>query len=112
MVRANHYACPDIIACSNQAKRISRKKYSTVQREARMSELVEKHRGRIDAAGARAILTDRGAPWPWLHQFPGERDAIPLSGMTIDSLFAVCQDRVLETCRGGREPGPWQAIAL
>jgi hypothetical protein len=112
MVRANHYVCPDIVTCSNQERRISRKKYSTLQREARMGELVEQNRGRIDPKTTRAILTDRGSPWPWLHQFPGERDSVPLSGMTIDSLFVVCQDRVLETCRGGREPGPWQAITV
>jgi hypothetical protein len=32
--------------------------------------------------------------------------------MTLDSLIAVCQERVLSTCRGGRKPGPWQHLTV
>ena len=63
-------------------------------------------------ADAKRILTDRGTDWPWLHQFPGGRKSHELVGMTVDSLFAVCEDRELWTCRGGRTPGPWQRVRV
>lgn len=110
MLRGNHYTCPAIVKCSKQSKKIDRKTTTTMQRYGRMTQLVEKYRGAIDAATAKKMLTDRGSPWPWVHQFPAERDAVKIAGMTIDSLFAVCEDRTLWTCRGGRVPGPWQSL--
>jgi hypothetical protein len=32
--------------------------------------------------------------------------------MTIDSLLFAARDRVLYTCRGGRNPGPWRTVEL
>ena len=68
---------------------------------------------KLSVAIARKILTDRSGDWPWLHQYPAGGDhASTLAGMTIDSLIAVSQDRVLHTCRGGRVPGSWQSVGL
>jgi hypothetical protein len=107
--RANHYLCPDILRCGKQ-KRPTRSPSTTRQRLRRVDELLAKHDGRISPRVARQILEDRGTPWPWLNQWPAARDAKALASMTIDSLVAVCQDRALWTCRGGREPGPWQCV--
>jgi isopenicillin-N N-acyltransferase-like protein len=111
MCRANHYESADILACAAQVKP-SRRETSTLQRASRMGELVAQHDGRISTAVAKRILTDRGTDWPWLHQFPGGRKSHELVGMTVDSLFAVCEDRELWTCRGGRTPGPWQRVRV
>lgn len=112
MLRANHYACPAIVRCSRQSARIPRQTTTTLQREERMRELTARHRGRITAAVARRLLTDRHGAWPWVHGYPAGRDSVKLNSMTIDSLYAVCEDRVLWTCRGGREPGPWQSVTV
>jgi isopenicillin-N N-acyltransferase-like protein len=110
MVRANHYACREIVACSRQHKNLKTKNATTAYRSSRMDKLTSNHRGRITPKVARAILTDRGGSWPWLHQFP-RADQADLGGITVDSLFAVCEERVLWTCRGGRIPGPWQSLS-
>lgn len=109
MSRANHYLCKDVLKCGKQVKP-SRKKASTLQRAARMEELIEAYRGRMSPEAAEAILTDRGTDWPWVHQFPGGKRAHELAGMTIDSLYVVCQERLLRTCRGGWTPGPWVSV--
>ena len=109
--RANHYACDDLVRCSQQ--HLPRAEdMTTLQRARRMAQLMEQHHGQITPAVAKRVLTDRHGPWPWLHQFPGGPQARELPAMTVDSLFAVSQDRVLWTCRGGREPGPWQKVAV
>jgi hypothetical protein len=122
MHRANHYTCPEIVRCSNQQrlaatkrekkKRPSLQRHTTVERYARMGAVTQRHCGQLTATTAKSILTERHGPWPWLHQFPASRDKITMNGMTIDSLFAVCEDRTLHTCRGGREPGPWQSVTV
>ncbi len=33
-------------------------------------------------------------------------------GMSIDCFLAVCKDRTLLACRGGKTPGPWQKITV
>jgi predicted choloylglycine hydrolase len=111
LCRANHYADPKVLAAGKQVKP-HRASSSTLQREERMGTLVKKYEGRLNRAAVQAILTDRTGAWPWLHQFPGGRQADTLDGMTIDSLLAICQDRTLLTCRGGPRPGPWQQLAL
>jgi hypothetical protein len=108
LYRGNHYLCSSILKCGKQKP--PPRGTSTVARTNRITELMKQHTGRITPALTRQILTDRGNPWPWLHQWPGKRDAVGLAGMTIDSLFAVCEDRTLWTARGGRVPGPWQSI--
>lgn len=109
MFRANHYTCPAIIACSNQQANLKGKNVTTGFRYDRMGQLTRKHRGWFSPALARKILTDRGPRHPWLHQFPKGTEP-ELGGITVDSLFAVCEDRVLWTARGGRVPGPWQSL--
>ena len=64
--------------------------------------------GNIVKAAKQSILTDRDGPGPWLHQYPYGTSRFTSGGMTVDSLLAVSEDRALFTCRGGREPGPWQ----
>ncbi len=109
LCRANHFTDPGVLAAAGQAKP-RRGKTTTLQRGERMAALLEKHRGRVTPGAVKAILTDRGTAWPWLHQYPGGRQARTLDAMTIDSFFAVCQDRAFWTCRGGRTPGPWQLV--
>jgi predicted choloylglycine hydrolase len=112
ITRANHYVCPDIVRCSRQKLPRSRK-YTTAQRAGRMEELVRQSEGSITVTTAKKVLTDRHGKWPWLHQYPSGGDhQISLRSMTIDSLIAVSQDRVLHTCRGGRIPSPWQSVGL
>ena len=110
--RANHYACDELVNCSKQ--NVPRhKKQTTRPRAARLEELVRQADGNFTVAAARKILTDRDGDWPWLHQFPGGGEqAVTLAGMTVDSLIAESTDRVLHTCRGGREPGPWQSVSI
>jgi len=109
LVRANHYECRDMMQCAKQ-KEPSKLGGTTPYRAKRMSELVEQYRGRISIATAKKIMTDRDGSWPWLNQFP----KVPSGskGMTVDSLFADCQERTLWTCRGGREVGPWQNVKV
>ncbi len=109
MTRANHYTCPELIQCSKQ---VLKRGHASLMKHARMSELVGSNIGKLDANSAKKILTDRGSKWPGLNQFPCGKDSVALSGMTVDSLIAVCEERVLWTCRGGREPGPWQSVEL
>jgi hypothetical protein len=109
LCRANHFTDPGVLAAGGQVKP-RRGKTTTLQRGERMAALLEKHRGRVTPGAVQAMLTDRGTAWPWLHQFPGGRQARTLDGMTIDSFFAACQDRAFWTCRGGRTPGPWQVV--
>ena len=110
--RANHYECEEILRCAAQV-RPDRRRTSTLQRAARMAQLVGAGGGRLSVAAARRVLTDRGTAWPWLHQYPRPPGS-PGSpaGMTVDSLLAVCQERVFWTCRGGRTPGPWRAYTV
>ena len=109
ITRANHYMCPEVVRCSKQQLK---RGHGSLKKHGRMNDLVEASKGRINIAITKRILTDRVTTWPGLNQFPGGKEAVTLNGMTIDSLFAVCNDRVLWTCRGGREPGPWQNISL
>ncbi|MCE9590503.1 MAG: C45 family peptidase [Planctomycetes bacterium] len=109
--RANHYRCNDVIRCGKQITP-SKKKTSTLQREARMEALLRRYRGKIDAAATKKILTDRGSAWPWLHQYPAGRGLVAVDSMTLDSLIALCDERVLWTCRGGRAPGPWVKVKV
>lgn len=111
LCRANHYVDAQVLKAGKQVKP-RRAASTTLQRDERMRALIEKHRDRLTPTIAQAILTDRHGPWPWLHQYPGGKQAQTLGGMTIDSLLAICEDRVLLTCRGGFEPGPWQTVAL
>lgn len=110
MSRANHYLCPDVVHCARQVTP-SRSKYTTSQRAERMQRFVDEHYGRFTPAVVKAILTDRSGDWPWLHQMPGGKRSLALEGMTIDSFFAIPQDRVFWTCRGGPHPGPWQSVS-
>jgi hypothetical protein len=112
MVRANHYLCPEIARCVRQPRRFPRPRFTTQPREARMKEQVARHAGKLTAEAARRMLTSRVGDWPWLHQFPGGPEGFKLTGMTLDSLVAVCEERALSTCRGGRKPGPWQHLTV
>ena len=111
LVRANHYMCGETIRRSRQ--RLGRKQAaSTTSRHRQMAELLGRYHTKLSPSAARKILTDRSGSWPWIHQFPDGPDAQTLNVMTIDSLIAVSQDRVLHTCRGSRKPGRWQALSL
>jgi len=110
--RANHYTCDDMVRCSNQNLNTGNPMQTTLRRGPRMAAMMREYEGRISPTTAKKIMTDRHGKWPWIHAFPGGPDGVSLGGMTIDSLFAVCQDRVLWTCRGGREPGPWQSVTV
>ena len=66
----------------------------------------------LGVPAAKSILTDRDGPGPWIHQLPFGRHRLTRNGMTLDSLLASCEDRALYTCRGGREPGPWQRVRV
>lgn len=109
LTRGNHYMCDRIRRFSRQ--RIGRGT-TTAYRTARMEKLVQQYRGRLTTAAAKRILTDRHGKYPWLHQLPGGPKGHELAAMTVDSLIAVCQDRILHTCRGGRVAGPWQTVAV
>ena len=113
VTRANHYECPPARSASRQ-EIPEPEESTTCYRAGRMEELISENRGRLDVAEGRRIMTDRDGEWPWLHQYPGRtgRDAITLRAMTIDSLIADCENRVLHTCRGGRTPGPWQRVPV
>lgn len=107
--RANHYECKDTIRCAKQ-KPTRRKGWTSPRRAERMAEMMTENEGRISVAAAKRILHDRTDPWPYVHQIPSGPTEHELRVMTIDSLFAVCEDRVLWTSRGGRQPGPWQCV--
>jgi predicted choloylglycine hydrolase len=107
--RGNHYQDPGITRGAKQAIP-TRRGVTTGYRTARMAQLVAKQTGRCTPRSARQMLLDRDGPGPWIHQFPPDIDRPPSPAMTIDSMLAVCQDRALWTCRGGREPGPWQKL--
>src|SRR5689334_11154614 len=77
LLRANHYTCPSIVDCSRQQKRFPVSKFTTQSRYTQMKQLTAQHRGHIDERAARAMLTHRGKNWPFIHVFPGGRDAIP-----------------------------------
>lgn len=111
LTRANHYACDDVVRCAKQ--KIPRGgRVTTGYRGRRMASLLKQHEGGMGVEAARQILTDREGDWPWIHQYPGGRFAYECGGMTIDSLLAVCEERALYTCRGGRIPGPWQRVVV
>lgn len=109
LTRANHYECAVTMRKSKQHAVLGG---TTCYRAARMAEMVAARRGSIDVAAAKAMLTDRDGPGPYVHQYPCGSNAHELGGLTIDSLFAVSEDRVLWTCRGGRVPGPWRSVAV
>jgi hypothetical protein len=108
--RANHYLGAEAIRLSRQD--ITGECAFTGPRCRRMADLVREHYGALSPAVARAILTDRLGAGPWLHQYPQMERENPGRHMSLDSLIAVSQDRVLHTCRGGRQPGPWQEVVL
>ena len=111
LFRANHYTCRDIVACSAQSDPLPKEGgVTTFFRYRRMKQLMAQHAGKITPTVAKAVLTDRHGKWPWIHVYPGGPDKEKLNGLTIDSLFAVSQDRALTTCRGGHTPGPWQTV--
>lgn len=112
MVRANHYVCPELVRCVRQPRRFPRPRFTTQPREAKMKDQVARNAGKLTPEAARRMLTSRAGDWPWLHQFPGGPEGFKLGGMTLDSLVAVCDERALSTCRGGRKPGPWQHLTL
>jgi isopenicillin-N N-acyltransferase-like protein len=113
MTRANHYANADMVRLARQdVSGGVEETYATVYRSERMAELIQQYQGEISPAVAKEILLDREGDWPWLHQYPAGVGKVELKAMTLDSLFAVCKDRVFFTCRGGREPGPWQEVTL
>ena len=108
--RANHYMCEGAIRASRQ--RLERGSASTTAyRGPRMAKLLDQRRP-LGVPAAKSILTDRDGPGPWIHQLPFGRHRSTRNGMTLDSLLASCEDRALYTCRGGREPGPWQRVRV
>lgn len=109
LTRANHYKCGDIAKAAKQRIRAGT---STVYRGRRMAELVGDHIPGLGVKAGESILTDRDGPGPWLHQYPYGTSRFTSGGMTVDSLLAVSEDRALFTCRGGREPGPWQRVKV
>jgi hypothetical protein len=111
MSRANHYECGSLVRCSTQ--KLSRSPAITSRyRAKRMADLMRRNSGKLTESAAKAIMTDRESAWPSRHQFPAGPARDSLSGMTIDSHIAVCEDRALWTCRGGRVPGPWQRVKV
>ena len=109
--RANHYMCGDAARRARQRLRRGQG-VTTAYRASRMARLVDEHVQQLGVRAAQEILTDRHGPGPWLHQFPWSPQRSTLSGMTIDSLLAVCEDGALYTCRGGGERGPWQRLRV
>jgi predicted choloylglycine hydrolase len=109
--RANHYMCGDAVRRARQRLRRG-KGVTTAYRAQRMARLVDEHVQQLGVRTAQEILTDRDGTGPWLHQFPWGPQRSTLSGMTIDSLLAVCEDGALYTCRGGGERGPWQRLRV
>ncbi len=113
MSRANHYVGEELIRLSLQDVSGSLKDtQATAFRAGRMAQLVRQHYGNISTGVARAILTDRTGPWPWLHQYPEGEEGRDAGMMSLDSFYAVSQDRAFHLCRGGYRPGPWQEEAL
>jgi hypothetical protein len=113
MCRANHYEGEETARLSRQDLSGSPvDTFTTGYRIGRMEELLRQHQGNLNPAVARAILTDRDGPWPWLHQYPEGEQGRVRGSMTLDSLVAVCGERTLHTCRGGPEPGPWQTVQV
>jgi hypothetical protein len=113
LCRANHYMDEEAARLSEQDLSGDVKKtFTTKYRRDRMAQLLEKHYGKIDVQAARDILNDREAAWPYIHQYPDCDDGRETSVLSLDSFFAVSEDRVFHTCRGGRQPGPWQEVAL
>jgi isopenicillin-N N-acyltransferase-like protein len=110
--RANHYENNQLIECSKQDLNYNKDLTTTCYRAERMTNLLEENHGRLTIETAKNILTDRDGNGPFIHQFPFGQRAHKLEGMTIDSLLADCNNKVLWTCRGGREPGPWQSLTL
>jgi hypothetical protein len=85
---------------------------ASIYRARRMAQLTTGRRRRISCSDAKRYLTERDGEWPWIHLYPAGPRAERLETMTVDSLVAVCQSRVLWTCRGGRTPGPWQRVTV
>jgi predicted choloylglycine hydrolase len=113
LCRANHYIGDDTARLSEQdISGDERKTFSTKYRRNRMADLLHKYYGKINPEVARQILTDRADEWPFLHQYPEGEAGRESAVLSVDSFFAVSEDRVFHTCRGGRKPGPWQEVAL
>jgi hypothetical protein len=112
LCRANHYMGEDTSRLSEQDLMADEKKSrSTRYRRERMGTLLEQNYGKINEQTAKEMLTEREGEWPFLHQYP-DGEGRGTASLSLDSFFAVSEDRVLHTCRGGREAGPWQQIAL
>jgi hypothetical protein len=114
MCRANHYAGSEAARLAQQVLPADgQKPNGSSARCARMAELLQHHYGTWDAATARAVLTERHGERPWLHQYPEQHDGSWDSGsMTLDSFYAVSEERAFHVCRGGFRPGAWQELSL
>lgn len=111
--RANHFFDDEIIDLTKQSVGDEvMETWATMYRSERIADLLRQHHGSITPEVARHMLLDRDGEWPWLHQYPAGAAAVSLKAMTLDSFFAVCEERTLITCRGGREPGPWQTLSI
>lgn len=112
LARANHYEDAETARLAGEVVSEGPTERGSVRRAQRMAELLEQNHGRINPSVAKTILLDRQDPWPWIHEYPGGEAGLMAPDFTLDSMFTVNQDRVFYTCRGGREPGPWQELAF
>lgn len=95
LVRANQYECATIVEASKQ-KMPAKATTNSAWRAKHIHAWAKKNYGRIDAAAAKKILT-----------IDNEIYRYGLKSMTIDSMVAVCNERIFSVSRGGRQTTGW-----
>jgi isopenicillin-N N-acyltransferase-like protein len=96
--RANHYNLRRIIAASRQKVH---KDESTIERQKRINQLAQLYNGSMTANSMKNILED-----PILYHTDNRYP------VTLDSLMAICKERILIVRRGHPKPSNWKTYYL
>jgi hypothetical protein len=101
LYRANYFLCPDMIRRSRQSEPRLGVDHDALRMQG-MRRQIAQYRGRISVPVVKTMLSH-----PDVFSDNGTRMA------TLDRFVAVCQERALWTCRGGKpDNGPWWKIQV
>jgi hypothetical protein len=98
--RANHFECPAICKASRQQLPPVTPRLNSPPRRERLTELLSKYHGRIDAAVAQKVLRDHGAPGTKPGYTICQHPVGDSPGMTIDSFYMLPAKREFWIARG------------